>query len=63
MIVLLLVYKSFRTTGLSNKLVHSKDNLFGSWKNMETEVPFIDDDLENYYKYEDNLDVLDKEEN
>lgn len=54
-----MIYKSFRSTGLGNKLDHSEDNLFTSWKNMQTEVPLIDDDLEKDYKYEENLDILD----
>ena len=39
-----MVYKSFKTTWLANKLDHNEDNLFSSWKNLQTEVPLIDDD-------------------
>ena len=46
-----MIYKSFRVTGLVNKLDHSEDNLFTFWKNMQTEVPLIDDDLEKDYNY------------
>ena len=60
-----MVYKSFRVTGISNKLDRSEDDLFSAWKKMEEEAPLIEDDLEIYYKFSGEIDeeVLDDDDN
>ena len=32
-----IIYKSFRVTGLDNKIDHSEDMLFNSWREMQNE--------------------------
>ena len=60
-----LVYKSFRVTGISNKLDRSEDDLFSAWKKMEEEAPLIEDDLEIDYKFSGEIgdEVLDDDDN
>ena len=34
-----MIRKSFKITGLTNKLDHSEDSLFQAWSKMKEEVP------------------------
>ena len=47
-----MIYHSFRATGIANKLNHSENELFTSWKKMENEMPLINNDLENDYSFD-----------
>ena len=49
-----MVYKSFRVTGIANKLDYTEDNLFKAWSQMEKEQPFINNDLEEEFKLNEN---------
>ena len=44
-----MVYKSFRETGIGNKLDRTEDPLFGVWAKMKNEIPLIETDLEDDY--------------
>ena len=57
-----IIYKSFRVTGISNKLDHSEDNLFKSWSEMENEQLFINNDLADEYNLDENSEISDDEE-
>ena len=39
-----MVYKSFRETGIGNKLDRTEDTLFGALTKMKNELPLIEDD-------------------
>ena len=36
-----MVYKSFRETGIGNKLDRTEDSLFGAWAKMKNEIPLL----------------------
>ena len=59
-----MIYKSFRVTGIGNKLDHSEDGLFSVWKKMEEEAPFIEDDLEIDYQFTEEIgdEILDDDD-
>ena len=57
-----MVYKSFRVTGIANILDHTEDNLFKAWSQMEKEQPFIDNDLEEEFKLNENNEISDSDE-
>ena len=57
-----IVYKSFRVTGIANKLDHSEDQLFKAWSQLEKEQPFINNDLEEDYNLNENNEISDDEE-
>ncbi len=57
-----MIRKSFKITGLTNKLDHSEDCLFQAWSKMKEEVPLIDDDLQEDYNFDENSEVLDDDE-
>ena len=57
-----MVYKSFRVTGIGNKLDRSEDPLFGAWAKMKNEIPLIETDLEDDYPFNKNDEILDDEE-
>ena len=56
-----MIYHSFRATGIANKINHSEDELFSSWRKMENEMPLIDNDLEKDYSF-DNEEIKDEDE-
>lgn len=56
-----MIYHSFMATGIANKLNHSEDELFTSWKKMENENPLINNDLENDYSF-DKEEINDEDE-
>ena len=58
-----MVYKSFRETGIGNKLDRTEDSLFGAWAKMKNEIPLIEADLEEDYPISKNDEILDDEEN
>ena len=57
-----MVYKSFKVTGLANKLDHSEDNLFKAQSQMEKEEPIINNDLEEEFKLNENNEISDSDE-
>ena len=56
-----MIYHSFRETGIANKLNHSEDELFTSWKKTENEMLLINNDLENDYSF-DKEEINDEDE-
>ena len=57
-----MVYKSFKVSGLANKLDHSEDNLFKAQSQMEKEQPIINNDLEEEFKLNENNEISDNDE-
>jgi len=57
-----MIYKSFRETGLGNKLDRTEDNLFESWPRMKNEIPLIEADLEEDAPIQLNNEVSDEGE-
>ena len=57
-----LVYNSFRTTGIANKLDRSDDGLYKAWSQIKEEIPIIDNNLEESYEISNNNEVPDEEE-
>ena len=57
-----MVYKSFRATGIANKLDRSEDGLFKAWSKIKEEIPIIDNDLEESYEISIHNEVPDEDE-
>ena len=57
-----IVYKSFRVTGIANKLDHSEDNIFKAWSQMKKKQPFINNDLKEEFKLNENNEISDSDE-
>ena len=58
-----MVYKSFRVTGIPNKLDRSDDTLFEAWGKMKNKMPVIETDLEDDYPNMNNDEISDDDEN
>ena len=62
-----IIYKSFRETGIANRLGKSEDYLFTSWARMKDDNPIIENDLEKTFYLMDKEgienEVLDDEDN
>ena len=57
-----MVYKSFRVTGIANKLDNLEYSLFQAWSKIKEENPLIEDDLGDNYENANGDEILDENE-